>query len=427
MSGITPLIDTLMHQVLGRNTDSLQRSLNAPVQPVPPGEGPRALQGDASLDGRPASQPLGDLKRLPLSPDGQRLPSQSGASGGPSSTQTHLSPAARTIADVLLRFPAPPAVMRPEAPLMTTQDAPQATTLATRLEASIRDSGLFYESHLKRWFQGDMSRQQLLREPQMQAGPRPLPPSNLLASSPASLSSSVAPAPMSPPAPGSLASVAATLTPTPSASPVVGAGSSAILPNTVLVPVAGDNVVLGRPAPLAASPPPSMTALQPEQQESAVRSEASIAREQVDVATLRGSREIVHESLQSIVRQQLDMLVTPTIRWEGDVWAGIFMALVVNLPGRDEGREKDANDTDAEDSWHSDMQLEVPNLGAFSVSLRLYHAVLSIDIASEDVATFQRLEQGAPTLEERLSALDFRKVLVKARFVTAEEPYDDFR
>ncbi|MDP3535343.1 MAG: flagellar hook-length control protein FliK, partial [Halomonas sp.] len=162
MSGITPLIDTLMHQVLGRQGEaSLQRSLNAPVQPVPPGEGPRALQGDASLDGRPMSLPLGDLKRLPTSPDGQRLTTQGGANTAPGSTQTHLSPAARTIADVLLRFPAPPTVMRPEAPLMSALDAPSATTLATRLESSVRDSGLFYESHLKRWFQGDVSRQQL--------------------------------------------------------------------------------------------------------------------------------------------------------------------------------------------------------------------------------------------------------------------------
>ena len=54
MSGITPLIDTLLHQVLGRQGEvSSQRVLNAPVQPVLPGEGPRALQGDAGLDGRP--------------------------------------------------------------------------------------------------------------------------------------------------------------------------------------------------------------------------------------------------------------------------------------------------------------------------------------------------------------------------------------
>ena len=53
---------------------------------------------------------------------------------------------------------------------MSAQDGASA---GNRLEASIRDSGLFYESHLKRWFQGETPRQQLLREPQMQPGPRP--------------------------------------------------------------------------------------------------------------------------------------------------------------------------------------------------------------------------------------------------------------
>ena len=175
MSGITPLIDTLLHQVLGRQAEvSTQRALNAPVQPVYAGDGPRALQGDAGLDGRPLAPLLGDLKRLPGSPDGFRqAPPGTLPGNAPSSTQTHFSPAARTIADVLLRFPAPPTVLRPQAPLMSTQEPPSAPVVANRLEASIRDSGLFYEAHLKRWFQGDTSRQQLMREPQMQPGPRP--------------------------------------------------------------------------------------------------------------------------------------------------------------------------------------------------------------------------------------------------------------
>ena len=156
MSGITPLIDTLLHQVLGRQGElSLQRALSQPVKPVSPGEGPRAVMGDANLDGRASTSPLGDLKRLPHPLDGGRTLPRGEAQPSPSgSTQTHFSPAARTIADVLLRFPAPPSVMRPEAPLITSQEAPAASTVATRLEASIRDSGLFYESHLKRWFQG---------------------------------------------------------------------------------------------------------------------------------------------------------------------------------------------------------------------------------------------------------------------------------
>lgn len=402
MSGITPLIDTLMHQVLGRQGEaSLQRSLNAPVQPVPPGEGPRALQGDASLDGRPMSLPLGDLKRLPTSPDGQRLATQGGANTAPGSTQTHLSPAARTIADVLLRFPAPPTVMRPEAPLMSALDAPSATTLATRLESSVRDSGLFYESHLKRWFQGDVSRQQLLREPQMQPGPRPVLPASV----------------------NVLSAIATSLAPGSSAP--TGPGNFSILPNTALVPVASDRLILERPVAFF-NTPASPAALQAERQESAqARVETVGARELADVAIQRAGREIVHENLQSLVRQQLEMLVMPTIRWEGDVWAGIFMALVINLPARDEGREGAQDETDSGEGWRSEMQLEVPNIGAFSVTLWLYQSVLSIDLTTEDLATYRQLEQGVSALEQRLGALDFRKVQVKSRYISLESHHDD--
>ena len=153
MSGITPLIDTLLNQVLGRQGEvSLQRALDQPVKPVAPGEGPRAVMRDANLDGRAPATPLNDLKRLPLPLDGGKaLPRGEPLPSPPGSTQTHFSPAARTIADVLLRFPAPPSVMRPEAPLFTSPEAPGVSAVATRLEASIRDSGLFYESHLKRY------------------------------------------------------------------------------------------------------------------------------------------------------------------------------------------------------------------------------------------------------------------------------------
>lgn len=415
MSGINPLIDTLMHQVLGRQGEaSLQRSLNAPVQPVPPGEGPRALQGDASLDGRPMSPPLSELKRLPTAPDGQRLPAQNGANAGPTSTQTHLSPAARSIADVLLRFPAPPTVMRAEAPLMSAQDAPVATTLATRLESSIRDSGLFYESHLKRWFQGDVSRQQLLREPQMQLGSRPLPPANLPMPTPVSTPLQAGPSAQVP-----TAFVVGT-----SASAV--ANNVAILPNTTLVPVASDKPMLERPAVFVANTPTSPAAPLPADRPEAAqtRVDAGGVRELTDIAIQRGGREVVHENLQSLVRQQLEMLVMPTIRWEGDVWAGIFMALVVHLPTRDEGREEGQGDAEAEEGWRSEMQLEVPNVGAFSIALSLYQAVLSIDLSTDDLATYQQLEQGVGALEQRLGALDFRKVQVKARHLSGEDSYE---
>lgn len=418
MSGITPLIDTLLHQVLGRQGEvSLQRALDQPVKPITPGEGPRAVMGDANLDGRASTSPLSDLKRLPLPPEGGRaLPRGEALPSSPGSTQTHFSPAARTIADVLLRFPAPPSVMRLETPLIASQETPGSNAVATRLEASIRDSGLFYESHLKRWFQGEGSRQQLLKEPQMQAGPRPLAPFL-----PAGLSVSHV-----------LTGLAPLITPGAQAG---GQGGIFILPNTPLVPVNHEAGLAPRPGVATTAPvigssatpiqaPPASVAMAGEGRESSqARMELSNAREMSELVANRPAREIIHESLQSLVRQQLEMLVTPTIRWEGDVWAGIFMALVINLPAREEGQEGKQQEGEPEGGWRSDMQLDVPNLGAFNASLWLYRNVLSIDFTTESPQAYQRIDAGLPALEKRLGALDLQKVQLRARYIEAEAAY----
>ncbi|MCO7218134.1 hypothetical protein NH448_23220, partial [Halomonas sp. OfavH-34-E] len=57
MSGITPLIDTLLHQVLGKRVDvPPTKDPNAPVQPVDPGRGPGAVHSDSRLDARRPQQ-----------------------------------------------------------------------------------------------------------------------------------------------------------------------------------------------------------------------------------------------------------------------------------------------------------------------------------------------------------------------------------
>ncbi|XQU08809.1 flagellar hook-length control protein FliK [Halomonas sp. LY9] len=315
-------------------------------------------------------------------------------SGAPSSTQTHFSPAARTIADVLLRFPAPPTVLRPQAPLMPAQESPSAPVLASRLEASIRDSGLFYESHLKRWYQGDATRQQLLREPQMQPGPRP--------------------AGMFVPS-----FTSAVLSAAPASALLASQASPSILPNTPLVAAAGDRLLLERPAILPPSPNAPQSPLIGERREAPPLPVALPANSELAVSA-RGPKEIVHDSLQGLVRQQLEMLVMPTLRWEGDVWAGIFMALVINLPGRDGQKNTTAEEEGAEEGWRSEMQLDVPNLGSFSVALSLYQGALSVDLTTDNASTQQRLDAGVSALEQRLNAFDFRQVYVKVRYVTLE-------
>lgn len=335
MSGITPLIDTLLHQVLGKRSDGAPRVLNEPVRPVSSEGGLRALHSDSRLDARSdghfrsqqgtqaqglsGSRP-GDMVRLSPLPEGGRHDRPRAPLMPPASAQTHFTPAARRIADVLMRFPAPPSVLRPDIPLMADRPV-AAQALAERLQASIRDSGLFYEAHLKRWFQGQGSRLQLDREPQMQ-----VPASRL---------------------------------------------------------------------PSAVSGQDGLTT---------------------------ASSGVLDERLQGVVRQQLEMLATPApvLRWEGDVWTGIFMALAMSLPdlaskGEDQADEK-ASDESPADTWHTEMTLDVDAIGTFSVALWHRHQALNVVITTHDAAAYPPLDAASASLQDRLSALALGHVRVTAEF-----------
>ncbi|WNL42181.1 flagellar hook-length control protein FliK [Halomonas sp. PAMB 3264] len=433
MSGITPLIDTLMHQVLGRQGESsLQRSINAPVQPVTYGDGPRALSRDAGLDGRPPAQPLIDeLRRLPPSLD-QRGRGAIDARGDapPGSTQTHFSPAARSIADVLLRFPASPAALRPAAPLMQPGEPVSADTLSNRLSASIRDSGLFYEAHLKRWFQGDVPRLQLMREPQMQlarpqaAGQAPAMGAFTGPGAQPSASSAILPnTPLlfvqAPTAASGLSLLPAPPLATPARQGALTPGAMAPLPGAVqsgAPATTSEPGVYERPTTALSSTPAPLTG---GARGNGVSPQDIEALRDIDTAATF-KREIVHESLQPLVRQQLEMLATPALRWEGDVWAGIFMALVIKLPGSGQFGESGGEEGEADQRWHSQMHLDVPAVGAFDVALTLVQSTLGVDVTAQNAETHQRLTPAVEDLRTRLGALDFQHVRVTLKAMAGD-------
>src|SRR5690606_24162730 len=139
MSGITPIIDTLLHQVLGKRVDiPVPRDLNQPVGPAVHPEGLRQVRGDARLDSRqPAALELPAVSRHASPPDSRDLAPR--AEAGAASVHTRLSPVARIIAGLLARFPSPPSVIQTAAPLLPGGDAAPASLLASQLQASISD------------------------------------------------------------------------------------------------------------------------------------------------------------------------------------------------------------------------------------------------------------------------------------------------
>jgi hypothetical protein len=187
VSGLTPLIDTLLHQVLGKRVDvPAARDPHTPVTPVDPSRFTRPAHSDSRLQGETSNtealatkQTTGNLSR----PAASAPLSRSGEPANASAV-SHLSKSAWRIAELLQRFPAVPSRLVLSRPLLdtmpmrlSTAQTPGANSLFSdehanivqelsgRLSGSVRDSGLFYESHLARWFKGDMDIAQLAREP----------------------------------------------------------------------------------------------------------------------------------------------------------------------------------------------------------------------------------------------------------------------
>lgn len=436
MSGITPILDTLLHQVLGKRVDlPAARDLNEPVKPLQAGTAPQALHSDSRLDPRPA--PAAPTGAKPAG--GQPVAPQPPAAEGQSSASTHFSAAARDIAAVLARFPAPPSVLRAGAPLLSGGPGEaQPAELAARLKSSIDSSGLFYEAHLKRWYQGGLGREQLAREPQM---------ARMLSQLPAAPSSGRAATENNTALPGGrVAGVVA-----PSAQPAAAAGtrpperveflSAPPAPGRV-VTVPGYQRVDPQPRPPLSAPGQSPgTAASAEAPLSPVRAEtagaapaagageassSAAARERMPAsAESAGWRADstghhgVGESLQGVVRHQLEMLAMPVLRWEGDVWSGLFMALTIQLPeaarrdGRDAGGESgERGDGPGEEggAWHSELRLDVARLGEIRASFRVFQDQLALTLSTPSETLQEHLASGRDELVLRLGRCGFSEV-----------------
>ncbi|MBK1621515.1 hypothetical protein CKO42_24505 [Lamprobacter modestohalophilus] len=524
MSGINTLIDTLMHQVLGKRVDTPHpRDLNQPVKPMTAAGALAAVRSDSRLDAR-NNAPVREAGRAPQDeratqarqPTGEKLP--------PPSTQTTFTSSARSIADLMLRFPASPSALRVAQPLFPSSQSPAPTQVAERLQSSVRDSGLFYESHLSRWFRGELPREQLLREPQMlrslnfSQAASSLPPAPLKTSLPAFLLGlsrvgGAAPAlaqsglnaqsvlPVAPPgagvggvsaAPGSaqplgLAGAAAgadargnsaaaqpqalnadittrsgreqplldpqtlsslrftqaspSLPPTPlktslpafllglsrageapagfaqggtsgqSASPAApGSASAAGAPGAPgTSQTAQPSAPPGAPAGVAGADARASSV-------AAVQQQALNAEIATQSARLQRS-EVIHESLQGVVRHQLELLATPVLRWEGDVWSGIFMALMIQPPAKRDERggtdEEQGQDESGTKEWHSNMTLQVAGLGEVGVKLWLRDSQLDLELVARDPDVRLALAEGVDQLKSRLDALDLAEVRIR--------------
>ncbi|WP_168013462.1 flagellar hook-length control protein FliK [Halomonas salinarum] len=417
MSGITPLIDTLLHQVLGKRVDiQVPKDLNAPVKPTSPGESVQALRSDSRLDPR---QTTGQAPLVGRSLD-QALPGTAeprSPSQLPASTQTHFSASAQTIANVLDRFPAPLSTLRAQAPLMVAApNMGDASQLASRLQQSIETSGLFYESHVSKWYRGEMPRQQLMLEPQMQrfntgSAFQPLTPITsapmLLTFPPPQANSSLLNILFgSASFAGSDAGAGAPL-----AGSVPSAGASSVSQGAHMSPLT--QPVAGQSAPAGAGQ--LALAAQGAGAERGDTQPLGAAERAIQASgQAPANADGLDEAQQNVVRHQLEMLAAPSpvLRWEGDVWSGVFMALIVQMPAGKQGDSDQPGSGESEEdagqgAWRTQMSLQVAGLGKLEVELSIVPRQLDITLRAEDEAVLTRLKEGDASLRSRLQACGF--------------------
>ncbi|MEW6560346.1 MAG: flagellar hook-length control protein FliK [Pseudomonadota bacterium] len=232
---------------------------------------------------------------------------------------------------------------------------PQA---AQRLAGALSASGLFYESHLGAWAQGQQPLSALLEQPQGRLSP-------LLQTATApqtATTSAAASAPPSAPPPASQAHAATTPPPTATANPAPP------MPDAVAVP---------RHAALAAY--------------STVQSGPQVVSDPAALAAR------LPAELHGVVQQQLQALMQGQVVWEGLLWPGQTARWTLRPEPEDRGRPQPS----AERPWSTQIDLDLPQLGAVQARLRLDGNRVDV-VLRHDAKAQERVDASLPLLRRAL-------------------------
>ena len=265
-------------------------------------------------------------------------------------TQSELSSTAQLLARIQQQ---PAQTVRAAEPLWPQPDGVASTGLAQALADGVRGSGLFYESHLAAWVQGDLPAQALLQEPQgrlsalAQAQEAPQ-GANAAADAAAQ--------------PGANASNAALATPGhAAAAPAPAPGAAAQTgPAPAAAGAANAQAQAGAASVPAAPAPPVHAAAS---MYASMQAQGTAAAAPSPGAALQA----MPAQLQALVQQQLATLAQGAVVWAGQAWPGQDLEWRIEP---DDASEQQAGET-PQRSWTSVLRLDLPHLGPMVVTLRL--------------------------------------------------------
>lgn len=270
------------------------------------------------------------------------------------SAQVQLSSDARWIAAIRQEISGPgpegksPAALRSAEPLLTAAASlPDTPRLSQVLSQAIGKSGLFYESHLQAWVQGNYALSDLLDEPQAR-----LP----------------APAPRQEPA-----------APTRSAHtamPPASADTVAAAPDSIPKNTGGHGTHSGSFQPLGQALTPAAGSV-----------EAS-----------GGPKPDKMPHPEKLLTQQLNCLETRHIVWDGQLWPGQELQVEIRA-----GSEQ-APDPAERDGWFGTLRLELPRLGAVTARIQLLDQQVFVRL--ETAGYSAELLKAHDSLAQALAAAD---------------------
>lgn len=207
------------------------------------------------------------------------------------------------------------------------------------------------------------------------------------------------PAPGQPPTPPSTA--LPTPQPTPANVPV-----REQLPTTTAAPLESDaGVTASRQQPALsaqhqAGPPQPLQQNEPTAADGTDRAaHPQLARSAQDTATSQQAPrpEVADPRTAPVIREQLAALNNGIIAWNGEAWPG--QPLQWQVEDR-EARHRDSS----EGRWHSELRVDLPNLGRVITSLKVRGKELHLSFTVDNDATTALMQQEAPHLEDQLSA-----------------------
>ena len=383
MSGLTPLVDTLLATRLAQRVDLVP--LKPEVQVAGPGPVTQVEEviNDVRLPSRAAVE-----QQLGVGPLKSGLRGHGDTSARPGQPVT-LSAAARAVSAILDGPTGAAARVIGSGPLLPSSQLPSSLVIAETLARTVSQSGLFYESHLAQFAAGARSLAELAQEPQARLeGSFRAPPGLPEGSGP---EGDRAAGPANSRAAQTVAPQADEAAPGGNSKPGVAASVPAADPDSARLASGLDAAHAHKNAYAS-------------MQETDGSTPAAKSHDDSTTHAARGNAPAlagIHQDAVALVRQQLELLAQPAFRWSGEAWPAVPMDWEI----QEDERQTASGDEAMPRSWSTRLALTLPTLRDIEVRISLTGNALQVRLAASEDATQDRLREARAELPARLGAL----------------------